>query len=487
MDKERERIINQFESVKVTRRQVLKYIGASIFAGSIVAGELAMIGFDSLKIRELDLDLDKRLPPPTDKDSLNKYRNLQEKMVDLAKNEKWGEIERILQSDEFVKLNSQRMQQELYKEARIKKRKEVLPDKLILKSENLGIAGFMGSITAMCAAGILAMRYFSVERPRFLEAKEKARKRLSFYEKLLSEKSGKEIVAFDRKLHFLAPLGGKIYPTKRNEYHGTIDPTISAEEQLDNIKDLRRNGKLGEHYIHQLTVQGRLPDQFKFAAIALILHSPFLYDWDKPFFEAEWGKIGPLIHDGGNVNTKLNPIWEKGKGRTDFIQRVSINNSSDIGNLEKMTPEELAKEPVDKLDKARRDELEEQRIDLEGKFYQRAASTLHAKIGTMPNKIPKNIRKELPSVWEKFELDIRLLLNEYDMDGVGDVTWFFDKPIYRANLSRYGKRYEAFWEPIKEELIKFEQIRHQHPEIRPKINRILRETVDSVDKIIGLN
>lgn len=148
-----------------------------------------------------------------------------------------------------------------------------------------------------------------------------------------------------KKVFYLPPVGGKITKLREGEDQiVNLDPSLTADEQVNNIIKLRQNNELDNVYVHQLTVQGKLPDEFKYAALALVISSPYENDWSKPFFEAEWGRVAPLVHDGGETDI-INPLWgSNSNGRTDFLQRVvrvfepkleGVENYADSGNVTK--------------------------------------------------------------------------------------------------------------------------------------------------------
>lgn len=133
--------------------------------------------------------------------------------------------------------------------------------------------------------------------------------------------SREQVEALLKKIFYLPPVGGKVTLEKKSLRPASLFPVLTADEKVEEIIRFRQEGKLDETYVHQLTVQGRLPDEFKYAALALTINSTYRSDWRKPLYEAPWGKVAPLVHDGGHVQT-INPFWSI-RGRTDFIQRVA--------------------------------------------------------------------------------------------------------------------------------------------------------------------
>ena len=284
----------------------------------------------------------------------------------------------------------------------------------------------------------------------------------------------------------LPPIGGKVVVFSGHNSEYTIDkipPTLTAEEQVDKVAALRQEGKLGQDYVHQLTVQGRLPDEFKYAAVALILSSPYVNDWEKPFFEAPWGRIAPLVHDGGNTEEQLSPLWRNVQGRTDFLYRSAKVWEQGLEHLESLTPAELVKLSVDRLANARFEQRERERLLTEAKAYQRLALCLHAKQGTVPNELPQKNRAALTTYWDEFRDNMDMLLRTYNVDGVVRVPWFYQEPRTVSGWS--SKRYEAEWDPIKQELISLEQTRQKQPMLFHLSRTLLQDYTDKVDHCIG--
>ena len=298
-----------------------------------------------------------------------------------------------------------------------------------------------------------------------------------------------EIDTFSKAISYLPPVGGKLPviegKVSNSPYgHEILNPSMVVEEQIRTLAEKRQRGQLREAYIHQLTVQGRLPDEFKYVALALILSSPYSNDWSKPFFEAPWGTVAPMIHDGGNVQTNLNPYWKNVEGRTDFLQRVVLVHEPKLEELEKLTPEEKSKYSVNTLANARVEQEERDRLITEAKAYQRLALALHAKKGTAPEAIPEQIKMDLAFNWEQFKQGMDVLLGEYEIKGPAKATWFNEKP---QDLVGWPKlRYEAEWSPIQKELIVLEQSRSRHPELQSRVRHILDKSVDIIDRTIGL-
>lgn len=295
-----------------------------------------------------------------------------------------------------------------------------------------------------------------------------------------------EVKSFMKAASYLPPVGGKIPVIVRGFPHNILRPSMLAEEQVATIVMLRQRGELGKAFIHQLTVQGRLPDEFKYTAIALILNNPYLNDWSKPFFRAPWGTVAPMVHDGGNVKTGFNLLWSEVEGRTDFLQRIATVHQPNLEELEKLTLQEKVKQPIDTLAKARAEQEERDRLIVEAKAYQRLALTLHSKIDTAPEVIPATTRASLALHWEIFVDKMKMLLKEYQLSGVAEVTWFTPTPRQVEGWENYGLRQEAEWSPVQKELTILEEVREQHPELRNRISHILQEATNAIDREIGL-
>lgn len=289
--------------------------------------------------------------------------------------------------------------------------------------------------------------------------------------------SRKEIEVFNGGIDILPAVGGKIPVTDNGILPklgygvepGKLPPTFTAEGQVDSISELVRKEKLGEAWSHQFGVQGKLPDPAKWMALALITVNVGRFNWKKAYFKAKWAEIAPMIHDGGNVDDKFNPVWKGVKGRTDFLARNSYLHEPGGSSM--------------KGDRS----VEEERLRIELRFYQRAALALHAASGTAPQSIPENIRKSLAGVWRHFEGEMRNIFEVYGVGDVGKATWFTDKPRYIPDWDKdWGERFEGDWPPIREELMNLERKREKSPQMRADVGMLMKETTEKVDKIIGL-
>lgn len=294
--------------------------------------------------------------------------------------------------------------------------------------------------------------------------------------------SKEQVETFLKKIFYLPPVGGKVTLEKDSLWPTPLSPALTADEKVEEIIKFRQNKQLDEAYVHQLTVQGKLPDEFKYAALALIINSTYRSDWNKPFYEAEWAKIAPLIHDGGSVRS-INPLW-RSKGRTDFIQRVATVYEPELENMEQYaTPQLAAQFSPEDLANAVLEQEERRRLILEINFYQRAAFGLHAKIGTLPNAVPPDVARKGMQEWEGFVKTMRDILNNYDAIDITKPRWF--TRISRMPPSS-GGRHEGDYAPIREALMSLEEIKSKNPSLRQEVNALMTKTVSSIDNAIGI-
>lgn len=284
---------------------------------------------------------------------------------------------------------------------------------------------------------------------------------------------------------YLPPSGGKIISSKdsRKPVWYILDPTPVAEQQVEMIKALNKQGYLGQYYIHQLTIQGRLRDSFKFVAMALILNSPYKNDWNDPLYNAPWGKVAPLVHDGGKTN-QLNPLWTGVDGRTDFLQRINFSQLPNYQVLLKLDPSTRSELPANTLLAALHEKQEADRLLTESKFYQRSGLALHCYLGSAPYKIPDSIYAKLRSIWRDFEGTMKTKLSDLGLGRLIDIPWFY--PTARPVWKYYNDRYEADWDPIKPWLIKLEEIKLQNPRLKHETNQYLIQLTESIDEALGL-
>ena len=289
--------------------------------------------------------------------------------------------------------------------------------------------------------------------------------------------SSDELSHLLKGLSWLPPMGGKV-PIIITDAQGTLagppgelsllPPTWTAEEQAVFLMAARKRGQLGRGYVHQLTVQGRLPDDFKYMAVALILSNPHRQDWNKPFFEAWWGHVAPMIHDGGNFDPFVKKTWKDILGRTDFLQRVA-------GTFMGPEQRELAR-------------MEQDRLVLEAKAYQRLALALHAARGTVPSDMPEALRLKLANRWDKFKQLMDMHLGELELTGPLRVRWFAEEFV-SWTAHEIGRK-EADWPPIQKELLNLNAFAEENPRLydalRLQVVSLLKRITDDIDQDIGL-
>lgn len=283
-----------------------------------------------------------------------------------------------------------------------------------------------------------------------------------------------ELRQFYERVSLLPPVGGKIVLSKRKIRK--LNPTWTAEEQVDWV--LKHQKKLGKLYIHQLTVQGRAHDEFKYAALALIITSPYRHNWNEPFYEAPWGKIAPLVHDGGKVSMFLNPRWANIYGRTDFLQRIGfVYDGSKAGDKD-LTFREATQVAIERA--------ERERLLLEARAYQRLALVHHSTCLHQPpySEMSLPLIKKLQRRWHYFVGSMETLLKEFGVGDVSRVTWF--EAQVREWNSTWKYRHEANWEPIRESLTRLEDVRWQNPGLIRSVYLLLQEVTDNIDEDIGL-
>ncbi|HSX19371.1 MAG TPA: hypothetical protein VLE91_04575 [Candidatus Saccharimonadales bacterium] len=287
-------------------------------------------------------------------------------------------------------------------------------------------------------------------------------------------------------LSYLPPVGAKIPGVDRGNgwelYDMKSEPTMTMEEQVENILSLRRSGELGEHYVNQLTVQGQLPDEFKYVGIALILNSPWELDWEKPFIEYKWGLVAPLVHDGG-VTQYINSYWDN-YGRTDFIRRIVAVRSPNLEALESLPIEEVGQLSEAELNAARLEQYERSRLMIEARAYQRLALALHCKVGSAPGKIPMDVQTKLRKVWYEFSDAMKLVVLECGLPEMIDTPWFLKEARTVPNWP--GQRYEADWPPVREQLVELENVRRNDSVLQRKVRELLVNSATKADTALGL-
>ncbi|MBL8012305.1 MAG: HAD hydrolase-like protein, partial [Candidatus Omnitrophica bacterium] len=257
-------------------------------------------------------------------------------------------------------------------------------------------------------------------------------------------------------LAYLFPLGGKIITHKG--YVILLGPSLRIEEQVRQITKLIHNGSLKGAYVHQMTIPGQLPDEFKYAALAMLISSPYRNDWSRPFYQAAWAELAPLIHDGVfTPNSLINLFYDHLAGRTDYLYRMV----------------RIYKEGSDNS------HIEEDRLKLELKFYRSLGLALHAKLGNV-HLLPAEIQEGLAKLWENFEQRMTNVLNEFDMQEANIIKWFGElRFVSWWELPRK----EADYEPIKQMLIRLENLRWKNADLRTVTVNIMFDVVDRYDAI----
>ena len=163
----------------------------------------------------------------------------------------------------------------------------------------------------------------------------------------------------------------------------------------------------------------------------------------------------------------------KVQGRTDFLQRVSAVYGTDQPELERM---------------------EQERLVLEAKAYQRLALALHAESGTAPKGekmhggIPEAIRSKLVAHWREFKQTLGSFLTEFEVGYVVDVRWFEEKA---RRLEGWGQpRHESKWRPIRKRLLALNRFAEREPllydRLRLQVVALLKRTTDDIDRDLGL-
>lgn len=274
---------------------------------------------------------------------------------------------------------------------------------------------------------------------------------------------------------FLPPVGGKIVAVDTGNGLNLnvikLKPTILAEEQISPIINIRQSGGLGIAYVHQMTVQGRLPDVFKYVPISLLLHSPWEHDWNSVKFEY-WSKdSGPLVYDGGVVDYTVNPLWKEVHGRTDFMYRAAVVAKPDLEIYEnEYSVRDAAKLDNETLNSLRLEQQEKARLLFEEQAYQRLGFACHCETnGDLPNHIPSEIREAGAKVWRDFVRELTHLMSDAGLYYCLETRWI-----------------EGRWERIQTSLMDMERAHRWSPDLRQKIDRLLLGAVNSVDELIRL-
>lgn len=267
----------------------------------------------------------------------------------------------------------------------------------------------------------------------------------------------------------LPPIGLKLIEidAKKRFTNHALPPEFTAERLYETLEKLEPVNK--DVQIYHYAVQGRLPDEFKYAALTMILNSPYSKDdWRQAYYNAHWGSVGPMVHDGGNYNQRKNKKWSHVSGRTDFLNGVRVVLT---GDDEKSTIVNHA---------------EDYRLLNEARFMQRAALCLHAKAGTAPKSLGKEKSEALTLIWDKHVKGMQKLLLSLGVESFDTTRWFIEEP--RDVEGWPTKRYEAEFEPIADSLNEIDAKRKgNETDIMAVMSTAMRNLVVSVDEVIGLD
>lgn len=288
--------------------------------------------------------------------------------------------------------------------------------------------------------------------------------------------SREEEQAFYQNLVKLPTVGGKI-PVKNGSFKKRLTvPSLSAEEQIDQIGRLRDGGRLGRAYVCQFTAESRADDEFKYVALALIASTPGENDWTKPFFKAEWGKVAPLIHDGGGGKYPVLPDSWRDKfiqpwknGRTDFLERISIVREPKLPVYHPLSESEIIKLKPERRLNYQLDLLDWKIFEDQFKAYQRLTYAYWYKES---------------SEWQNFKKEFQMLLGEFDIGWVSKPEWFTFAP--RRIWKDYYYRYEADPKPIQAALMALEEAKGNNPALIFRARDILTKYTLKVDQSLGL-
>ena len=272
-------------------------------------------------------------------------------------------------------------------------------------------------------------------------------------------------------LSFLPPVGGKVALHNLEPYSrvDALPPTLTAEEQGEILRRMTEEGRLGNVYVHQLTVQGKRPDPFKYVALALIITGdPSRNDWTHAFYETPWAKVAPLIHDANlphRTQSDINPSWSTVPGRTDFLHRYVPVTANDLrahmlaAHASDLDFEALVRDHPDLLGAYRNELEQEYRRRVELPAYQRLALALSAAMGTCPPHIPNELQQRLAAHWQYFQAAMESLLREKHLEDVSRAIWFGEPRSLPGWSALHGLRQEGDWKAIRDTLIRLEQVR----------------------------
>ncbi len=263
----------------------------------------------------------------------------------------------------------------------------------------------------------------------------------------------------------LPPLGAKIaIPEKGAGGVIKLSPYLLAEQLVPNLMDITKGVRTQEDFVvQQLTVQGRAKDDFKLVAMMLLMHSDNLYDWDQPSYDVPWGRVAPMIHDGGHVNYSLNPIIQRNLlGRTDFLGRVVF---------------------ADQV------EQNEESLMLEAKAWQRL-KLAHDASPYYKNEYLDNgsrLGRDLQTTWKDFKLESSNFMRDCQLGDLLKVPWFTSTPRHLPAMAAFGPRYEADFDQIKPGLLKLNDMMEKyHDQLKGRSRMLLTKYTQRVDDILGI-
>lgn len=407
-------------------------------------------------------------------ESANTYQELGDRVKLLAENGNLSEAEQITQLDEYKQ----------GKEASELKKRDEEADK------TTGYLIFAGSSYAL---------YYLLRLPYLRRKIKRDISDISFLkEERQSSKSNlrRDFCLFDRglvmqckfseeqrqaidKSSMLPPVGYEIPNPKFGEDFLKKGFHHLAEIGTYNFTGNRRYRFYEGSYFDKLVIQGRLPERFKYAAIALILDNPIQLDWKKSSYPVDWESVAPLVHDGGDeYPDEISPLW-KNKGKTEFVRR---------GNVVYSEKEQEGDRDGDKEDVVPvvEDQTIEDRVTRENIFYQRSAFALYCLSGFAPREVPEDIKKEAGSAWLSFEDGLKDLLKKYSLSSVGKAEWFVERPEGQRNWSNCP---EEDLEYVHTELIELEEFKNSsvYALLRQEVGQLMEQLSQKIDSFLGID
>ncbi|MBI2011237.1 hypothetical protein HYS91_00565 [Candidatus Daviesbacteria bacterium] len=223
-------------------------------------------------------------------------------------------------------------------------------------------------------------------------------------------------------MNYLPPLGGKLSVKigKKEELRILSARTTALEHAEDALSLLGEYGTVDD-VMHQLTVQGRLPDAFKYSAIGLLLTGTYLNNWEEPFFDKPWARFAPLVHDGGRTWRSLNPHWKNVDGRTDFIERLPRVVEPEGLVIKEHEGSAVIREQENKYNLV---EVNRESLKFRASVYQLLGLVCHAFFDSAPSVVNDDLRKRLATQWETYQRKIHILLEDYNISGVANIPYY---------------------------------------------------------------